>query len=68
MRPAWHNDAACRGGDMIHVFFPKLISRQHLGRVKQICASCPVRQQCAEWGRNESYGIWAGGYDFGRHR
>ena len=51
---------------MIHIFFPKFTSRHHLERVKQICATCPVRQQCAESGRNEPYGIWAGGYDFER--
>lgn len=67
IRPDWHQHAACRGGEMIHIFFPQLTSRKHVDRVStEICSTCPVRRQCADAGRNEPYGIWAGGYDYER--
>lgn len=53
---------------MVHIFFPGMATQSRLERARQICAPCPVRQQCAETGRNEPFGIWAGDYDYDRQR
>jgi len=55
--PTWFRDAACRG---MHpdLFFPG--RGEPTAQVKAICAGCPVRDDCAEYGRDEQYGIWGG--------
>jgi len=62
LRPAWHARAACRG--MTEVMF-------HVGDVGKgrdtasamlLCARCPVRAECADYGANEPDGVWGGQY------
>lgn len=62
----WQLDAACRGEDSSVFFHPEgergaaRLARQE--QAKQICASCPVRQQCLDHALavREPYGIWGG--------
>ena len=55
----WRERAACRGA-RIEVFFPG--RGQTAGPARQVCASCPVRQQCLEFAVSNRIadGIWGG--------
>jgi WhiB family redox-sensing transcriptional regulator len=55
----WGDRAACRGADL-SVFFPA--RGESAGPARQVCAGCPVRQQCLEFalGHGEVHGIWGG--------
>ena len=57
--PAWRDEAACRGVDPT-LFFPDVGEPAHEARA--VCASCPVRDECAEWAirSGEKFGIWGG--------
>lgn len=61
----WRFDAACKG--KTRLFFPPRdipdVDRQlYLIRARDLCASCPVIDQCREYAhsRNERWGVWAG--------
>lgn len=56
-RPAWHAQANCLGVGT-DVFFPER-GESYLEALR-MCSTCPVAEQCAEVGRNERDGIWAG--------
>ena len=58
-RPAWHAYAACRGKGA-DLFFPTKAEHDKIRAAKALCASCPVRRDCADAGENELYGIWGG--------
>jgi len=55
----WRERAACRGA-RIEVFFPG--RGETAGPARQVCARCPVRQQCLEFAVSNRivYGIWGG--------
>ncbi|MEV0848279.1 WhiB family transcriptional regulator [Streptomyces sp. NPDC049954] len=60
----WIHHAACIGTDP-ELFFP--VSSEGPGarqreEAKQVCAGCPVRQQCLEWAleSRQRAGIWGG--------
>ena len=55
----WRHRAACRGTDLT-VFFPG--RGESAEPARQICASCPVRQQCLEYALRHTitHGIWGG--------
>lgn len=55
----WIKDAACRGigTDM---FYLERGDWHKIGAARELCASCKVREQCAEYGAYERYGIWGG--------
>jgi WhiB family redox-sensing transcriptional regulator len=57
--PGWQALAACAGVDP-ELFFPA--RGEPTGTAKAICATCPVREQCAEYAlaRSEKFGIWGG--------
>src|SRR5205085_2869198 len=65
----WRNDAACRGKDP-NVFFPiegsgwraKMEFEQAERDAKAICAGCPVRLECLDFGidTRQQDGIWGG--------
>ncbi len=48
-RPAWQKQAACRGMD-INIFFPKRGQTKFIEKAKKVCASCPVMNECREYG------------------
>lgn len=60
----WRNNAACRGMNPA-IFFPELGNHNHAA--KQICAGCPVSQQCADAGAGEDFGVWGGLNPMERH-
>ena len=55
----WRERAACRGA-RIEVFFPG--RGETAGAARQVCAQCPVCQQCLEFAVSNRivYGIWGG--------
>ena len=62
----WQSEAACRGLDT-EMFFhpenergPRRTARENAA--KAVCATCPVRQACADHALQvrEPYGIWGG--------
>ncbi|MBP2369916.1 WhiB family transcriptional regulator [Pseudonocardia parietis] len=57
--PDWEAYASCREVDA-DLFFPE--ERESAGRVKAICRSCSVRDECLATAirRGESHGIWGG--------
>lgn len=58
--PAWVIDASCRGSDP-DAWFPErgVPTRENL-LAREICGTCPVRDECAEYGAGEIYGVWGG--------
>jgi WhiB family transcriptional regulator, redox-sensing transcriptional regulator len=68
----WQQDAACRCGP-VEVFFgpegEKPAERQERElRAVEICAGCPVRQECQRHAVRlpEAYGVWGGTTEAGR--
>jgi hypothetical protein len=65
LRPDWAERAACRG--MTALFFPERGESGHtVTWARQVCAGCPVRTECAEYGLHERFGIWGGMTDVER--
>jgi len=58
-RPAWMKRAACRGMP-IALWFPESNNPAAFNKAKQICAECPVRDECREYGKEEKHGMWGG--------
>jgi WhiB family redox-sensing transcriptional regulator len=63
-RTPWQERAACRGVG-IDLFFPVGSTgpaADEIRRARQICAGCPVRQQCLDYAlaSGQQYGIWGG--------
>ena len=60
-RPTWHMDAACRGQGPA-VFYPGHVQPgvDPYARARQLCATCPVREQCEQAGQTEHHGVWGG--------
>jgi len=64
---SWRELAAC-SGDMGALFYPPVSSERRSvktgreARAKQVCATCPVRDQCLDQALavGERYGIWGG--------
>jgi WhiB family transcriptional regulator, redox-sensing transcriptional regulator len=61
------DDAACRDANT-EVFFP--VSDAHAGPAKEICATCPVREECLEFAleTRPADGVWGGLTPIERHR
>lgn len=65
-RPEWQDRAACRG--QTELMFPRAnkyggygsAALLQIAQAKALCAACPVRDECAEAGRDEWHGIWGG--------
>jgi WhiB family redox-sensing transcriptional regulator len=64
--PEWQKDALCLGRPT-EWFFPERNSENRNGwltpadrRAKALCARCPVRRECLEYGLKDEYGIWGG--------
>lgn len=55
----WILDAACAGLPT-GMFYPLPGDHKTPERAKRICARCPVRPECADYGRDERFGIWGG--------
>ena len=63
----WFDDASCQGVDT-DVFFPA--SEAQAGAAKEICASCPVREECLQFALDTrpADGVWGGLTPTERHR
>lgn len=55
----WIKQAICVGEDP-EVFFPEKGDEKTLQLARSICAQCPVRIQCLEANRYETFGIFGG--------
>ena len=52
------DDAVCKGLDP-ELFYAE--AGAAVTKAKSLCAACPVRVQCLEWGiRREEFGVWGG--------
>lgn len=56
-RAPWMRHAACRGKDR-EMFFPR--RGENVSEAKAVCATCPVKAECADYGLPEKYGVWGG--------
>lgn len=62
----WQFNGACRTADPLLFFHPDGerggARRRREQRAKQVCASCPVINECREYALNtaEAYGVWGG--------
>lgn len=59
----WQDDAACRNlppetADML--FFPPPRGGTFDPAAFALCNTCPVQATCAEYGKDDEYGIWGG--------
>jgi WhiB family redox-sensing transcriptional regulator len=71
-RSPWRERAACRGA-ATDMFFPAGAAgaaADETRRARQICARCPVRQQCLAYAlaSGQQYGIWGGSDEQERRR
>lgn len=57
VRPAWHDDAACRGQGT-EPWFPD--RGDDVRPAKAVCHTCPVQQECLDAAEQERHGIWGG--------
>lgn len=59
----WMDHGACRDEDP-DLHFPigetSKADRRQITEAKQVCATCPVLEQCREFGMDEPHGIWGG--------
>lgn len=55
----WRQDAACRELDT-NIFFP--VTDEEAGPAREVCASCPVREECLEFAlaTHQDDGVWGG--------
>lgn len=53
----WMRDAACKGSNP-DLFFPT--TGEDPRPAQRICATCPVKEQCADYGIGEEMGIYGG--------
>ncbi|MFI5040931.1 MAG: WhiB family transcriptional regulator [Acidimicrobiales bacterium] len=67
VQQTWRQQAACRGLDT-EIFFPA--SDADADAAKDVCATCPVRDQCLEWAlaTRQEDGVWGGLTDNERRR
>jgi len=58
----WVADAACSNKKMpVDMFFPERGRNNMIAKAQQVCAACPVRQECFDHGmKNDERGIWGG--------
>lgn len=56
-RPAWQDHAACHNRGNTHFY---LSIGQSARRALALCANCPVRVDCLEYGLHDQHGIWGG--------
>ena len=56
-RPAWMDEAACKGMDT-RIFFPGSEGEHSNFDAMAICSGCPVQAECLEAGLWEAQGVW----------
>ena len=66
---SWMPAGLCRGMDPQHaarVFFP--VQGESQAPARAVCADCPVRAACLDYGMDENYGVWGGTSERERRR
>lgn len=58
-RPAFWKRAACVGHPL-DIFFPEVEADWAYEKAKEICAGCPVKQECEEANASEPFGCFFG--------
>jgi WhiB family redox-sensing transcriptional regulator len=60
-RPAWFDDAACRGSAP-GLFYPGPGDTRVAAEACAVCRQCPVQGECLNYAlkNNEEHGIWGG--------
>jgi WhiB family redox-sensing transcriptional regulator len=61
---AWRHQSACQTADP-DLFFPIGFGdevRRNIRQAKEVCAVCPVRQECLDWAvdTRQLFGVWGG--------
>lgn len=57
--PLWHKDALCKEYPDVN-FFPERGDTKGLKACKEICARCPVAEECFDAGYMAREGVWGG--------
>lgn len=57
---AWRAQAACKDHPHPDIFHPRPNDLHMITEAKAVCAGCPVRAECAEYGMAFDHGIWGG--------
>jgi len=59
---SWMDEAACRNHPDPDLWYPDTAAlyTPRIREAQQICASCPVKAECYDFGRDEKYGIFGG--------
>lgn len=72
---SWQHRAACRGADTAWFFAPSYFERREEkaareAKAKQVCAGCPVADECLEYALRirEPHGVWGGRNELERRR
>jgi hypothetical protein len=55
----WMVRAACKHLDT-NLFYPERGDNESVTIAKEVCSTCPVSEQCGEYGIPEVYGFWGG--------
>lgn len=60
--PDWWEYAACHGVGNELFFTDEIgqMANQEVQAAKAVCAKCPVRAECLEYGIDEKHGVWGG--------
>jgi WhiB family transcriptional regulator, redox-sensing transcriptional regulator len=56
--PEWQDRAACAGNDVD--LFVSESTGSHYRYARTVCADCPVKAECLDYGLHEEYGMWGG--------
>jgi WhiB family redox-sensing transcriptional regulator len=71
----WQQHAACRGADTAWFFAPGYFEKREEktareAKAKQVCARCPVVDECLEYALRirEPHGVWGGHNELERRR
>jgi WhiB family transcriptional regulator, redox-sensing transcriptional regulator len=62
-RQPWMTEGLCKGSSAS--FFPSetrtnRVSADKYAEAVKVCQSCPVIQECREYGKDERFGVWGG--------
>lgn len=55
----WWEHAACKGMDT-NLFYPSEHDNKTLRAALDVCAVCPVQEECLQAGLLEEHGVWGG--------
>lgn len=69
LSPEWQEQGLCRRTPSIkpldffyagRFYSGSKAEREHVGRLRSLCAACPVLSECKQWSFREQHGFWAG--------